>query len=142
MHIKSLVTRNLDYAAGDIRAVVGNTLKVVEKVRKNKSMLYRTLALLKSENMIELDLITEVVNYLLKGLNVGSELQIVIYKSSIGDIENLGYRALKHTELMVCLIGERNLLFLDLLYRLDDVDSVVGNTLQVTDKVKKLGVCR
>ena len=57
MHIKCLVLRNLDDTARNVGAVVGNTLKVVEYIRKDKAVLDRALALLKTENVVELYLV-------------------------------------------------------------------------------------
>ena len=48
VHIKSIVSGDLDNASADVGAMVGYTLEVGEKVGKHEAVLDGTLALLKS----------------------------------------------------------------------------------------------
>ena len=66
MHLESIVLSDLYYTAANVCTVVGNTLEVGKYIGKNEAVLDGALALLKSDDVIELDLIAKIVNYLLE----------------------------------------------------------------------------
>ena len=51
--------------------MIRNSLKIVEKVGKDKPVLNGTFAFLQTKDVIELDPVAKIVNDLLQGLNVG-----------------------------------------------------------------------
>ena len=139
MHIECIVLRDLNYTAADVGTVVGNTLEVGKYVGKNEAVLDGALALLESDDVIELDLIAKIVNYLLERLDLGCGIKVVVDKGYVSELEYLLNRTAKYGKLSCRLVGECELLGSDLLAGLYDVDRVVGDTLIVTDDVKELG---
>lgn len=103
MHIERVVLRDLDHAAADVGAVVGHTLKVGEKVGEDEAVLDGTLALLKSLDVIELDLITKIVYNLLESVDVAGSVEVVVKERLVGELEDLAYRSAEHVDLSVSL---------------------------------------
>ena len=63
MEVKRIVLGYFNYAGCDIRAMVGNSLKIREKIGQNEAVLYRTLAILQTANVIKLYLIAKVYKH-------------------------------------------------------------------------------
>ena len=80
VHIKSVVSGDLNDATCNVRAMVGNSLVVIKKIRENEAVLNGALALLESQDMIELDLIADLVYNLLERLDVCRLGEIVMHK--------------------------------------------------------------
>ena len=83
MHIKSVVLGNFDYAAADIRAVVGNSFEIVEKVGEDKSVLNGAFTLLESYYVVALDSFLKVVDNLFKRLDKRRLMNVISYQGFI-----------------------------------------------------------
>ena len=64
--------------------MVGDTFQIGENIGKDESVLDGALILLYSDNVLKLDLIFQVVNYLLKGLNLRRRVEVKILEGFFG----------------------------------------------------------
>ena len=123
VEVKRLVVAgDLDEASRDVGAMVGYALEVGEDIRKNEAKLDGTLVLLHSDDMVYSYLILEVVHYLLKRLYLESAFHIGVDECICGQLTDLSDCAIHSFKLTHCLIGERDVLVLDLLCGFDKVD--------------------
>ena len=86
-HFKVMVVPNQVYR--NIGAVVGNSLKIRQKLKKDNTAVHGTLACLQSFNMAELQRVLHLIDSLLQRLNMGGEQQVVRLDNNDRQIDNL-----------------------------------------------------
>ena len=68
---------SFDKAAGDVGAVVGNSLQVSEYILEDVAQLHCTLVVLQAADMAVLQLCAQVVHHLFKRLHLVSDAQVI-----------------------------------------------------------------
>ena len=129
----------LDQCNGDIGAMVGYALVVAQKIVEHKSKLDRAGAGLKSGDMAHLDLSNDIVDDLLKRLDLACKSQIVVLKRLSGNVQYLGNRGGGNGNLPVCRLGEADVLVVHLLCDTQQVYRVVAETFKLADGMEYLG---
>ena len=77
------------------------------------------------------------VNDLLQRLHMARHFEVVLGEGVDGQTENLMQRVGEVGDLRLCLVGEGNLLRVDLLRRADEVDRVVAQAFKIADGVQQ-----
>ena len=135
MRVKS-ASLHLDDRHGDVAAVVGDALVVVENVGEDEAHLDRTAAALQARDVVCLDRAGELVDDLLKRFYTEGVLDVVLGVALGGHREDLVDGVGEHAEFLGCLSGEAQALLADLLGGLVEVDGVVAQALEVADGVE------
>ena len=135
MRVEAACTR-LDERDGDVRAVVGHTLVVRQQVVEHEAVLDRALAALQALDVRRLGGGDQAVDDLLQRLNVARHFEVVLAEGIDGQLQNLRQCVCQVLQLRSGILGEDDVLVVDLLGRLAQVDGVVAQTLEVADGVQ------
>lgn len=127
---------HLDDRHGDVAAVVGDTLVVVEDVGEDEAHLDRAAAALQARDVVCLDRAGELVDDLLERFHAEGVLEVVLGVALGGHREDLVDGVREHAKFLGRLSGEAQTLLADLLGSLVEVDRVVAQALEVADGVE------
>ena len=126
----------LDKGDGDVRAVVGHALVVRQQVVEHEAVLDRALAALQALDVRRLGGGDQAVDDLLQRLNVARHFEVVLAEGIDGQLQNLRQCVCQVLQLRSGILGEDDVLVVDLLSRLAQVDGMVAQTLEVADGVQ------
>ena len=133
VHIEGVIHSYFYNASANVGAMVGNTLEVGENIRKDEPVFNCTLTLLKSDDVSHLDLVTQIVNHLLKRIDLCGNVKVVLRLGAVGQLKYIVDRSAENAKLLDRLVREGDLFISQLLAGLNNIDRVVGYTLIVTD---------
>ena len=121
---------------GDVRAVVGHALVVRQQVVEHEAVLDRALAALQALDVRRLGGGDQAVDDLLQRLDVARHFEVVLAEGIDGQLQNLRQCVCQVLQLRSGILGEDDVLVVDLLSRLAQVDGVVAQTLEIADGVQ------
>ena len=116
--------------------MVGNTLVVRQQVRQDEARPDRAFAELQALDVRALGLRDQNVNDLLQRLDVDRQRAVGFAEGADRHFQNLVHRVRQVADLRLRVLGEGDLLLLDLLRALEQIDRVVAQTLEVADRVQ------
>ena len=131
MHIERAVRAELEHRAGNVRAMVGNTLEIIHYVVKNKALFYRAFAFFQALDMVCLRLIGKCVHNLFKRLYMGSDIQIAVRKCAVGKRYDLAQRLFDNIRFAARAAGKFYLLRVQLLGGFKQIEGVIAESLKV-----------
>ena len=111
------VLRHLDLCNRHIAAMIAHTLVVGQQIVQHKTVLDGAAAGLQAGNVPRLDGTHQLVDHGLQRLNLGSKVQIALAEGIGSAAQGILYRILQHLQLLLCILGEVNLLLVHLLGR-------------------------
>ena len=123
--------RDFDDTDCDIRAVIGDTLKIVQQVRENKTELNRTGTLLKPFDMSYFDLVGKAVDHLLERLYRCRQSNIRGFIRADRCAQYFGERAYKEVDLAERRRGESNVLDVQLPRCSEMMDGLIADAVLV-----------
>ena len=118
--------------------MVGSAFKVGEQVGPHKAHVDGAFALLQALDVALAQFFLQVIDHFFQGFNLESSLQIVFHKRVTGLIQRFGQRADEHSQLVLRLFGELQILFLHFFGAFQNVHGMVGNTFEIADHLQEL----
>ena len=76
----------------DIRAVIGYALEVRQQILQDEAQLYRALSVAQTLDMAGLKVAAELVDHVLKRLNVLCEIHVIVYKRVYRHVQYFAHR--------------------------------------------------
>ena len=128
---------HLDLRNCHVAAMVAYTLVVGQQIVQHKTVLNRAAAGLQAGNVPRLDGAHQLVDHGLQRLHLGSKVQIPLAEGIGGAAQGVLHRILQHLQLLLCILGEVNLLLVHLLGGFQKVDGMVADALKITDGVQQ-----
>jgi len=138
VHIQCVVAQD-DHRYRDIGAVVGDTLAGGDDVIEDKALGDGADLFLQPVDVVELHGVAEVVDQLLQRLDLFRDSQVVLCKSPHGERSGLLHGGGHDLELMTGVSGEVTEFFVGFIGADGDDESLVGDELQVGDRVQVSG---
>ena len=119
--------------------MVGHALKVRQQVIEDKALVQSAYALLQPINVMTLHFVTQGIYDLLQRLHPAGILHIAGDEGIHRQVQNFSDGLLQHSQFVLCLLGENDILFVDLLSTLGDVQRMVADTFKIGNGVQIFG---
>ena len=129
----------LDDGHGDVGAVVGDALIVVEQIGEDEALFDGAHALLEALDVPVFHLGGELVDDLFQRFHPGGKIYVAGLVGFYGHVQDLVDGFDEVIQLVLCLFGEGQALVVDLLGHAHQVHSVVAQALEVAHGVEHLG---
>ena len=133
-----IVLRGVNDAPGDVGAVVGGALEIGQEIRPDEACLDAAIALLHPENVARAHLLLEQIDDLLERLDLRGDGDIAGGECPQRKRENFTEGICKRLKFALGAVGEGKLLIAQFLGGSEDVDGVVGDALEVADRLEQL----
>ena len=124
---------------GNVGAVVGNALRIVQHIEEHHAGINGADALFQAFDVLVAQTLHQNVDDFLDGLHLPGRLQIAGFKGIVGQLQDLFQCRVEDLQLALGMVAERSLLIGKLLRLLHDVHGVVADALVLSHEVQQLG---
>ena len=134
-----IVVMQIHNAAGDVAAVVADTLQTGEQVGPDEAGLDAAGTLLQTEDMAGTEGFLQIVDNLLQRLHQIGLLQIVLHEGAGGQFHDFLNGGNHNRQFLLAGLGEGNILCLQLFSGFQQIQGMVAHTFQITDGLQQRG---